>query len=199
MGYLVNLFNSSIIIIIFIIIFNISIIEEYKLYIYYGLALLMSIYGHIRAERICMDEVEILVPQWKEEENAKVKIAHLSDLHLCPIYGKKLVEKIVNKLNKVKDISFIVITGDIVDGDMFDNKITLDILSPFKKSLYDIYYVSGNHEEFTDKNRLFLLLEKVGIFHLDNKFKILEKYKLNLIGIDYDKNYKKIKIVYLYQ
>ena len=43
----------------------------------------------------------------------------------------------------------------IIDGDMFDNKITLDILSPFKDSKYDIYYVSGNHEEFTDKNRLF--------------------------------------------
>ena len=193
MGYLVNLFNSSIIIIIFGIIFNISLFEEYKLYIYYGLALLMSIYGHIRAERICLDEVEILVPQWKEEENAKVKIAHLSDLHLCPIYGKKLVEKIVNKLNSIKDISFIVLTGDVVDGDMFDNKITSDILSPFKNSKYKIYYVSGNHEEFTDKNRLFLLLQEAGIIHLNNKVEIFEKYKLNLIGIDYDKNYKKVK------
>ena len=99
-----------------------------------------------------------------------------------------LWEKISNE-----DIDFIVITGDIIDGDMFDNKITLDILSPFKDSKYDIYYVSGNHEEFTDKNRLFSFLEKVGIIHLDNKIKILEKYKINLIGIDYDKNYKKIK------
>lgn len=194
MGYLVNLFNSSIIIIILEKLFNINFLQDFKASFYYGIGLLLSIYGHIRAENIWFDKVEIKVPQWKEEKtNTKVKIAHLSDLHLCPIYGKKLVKKIVDKLNKVEDIDFIVITGDIIDGDMFDNKITLDILSPFKDSKYDIYYVSGNHEEFTDKNRLFYFLEKVGIIHLDNKIKILEKYKLNLIGIDYDKNYKKIK------
>ena len=193
MGYLVNLFNSSIIIIIFEKIFNIYLLEEYKLSFYYGIGLLMSIYGHIRAERICFDKVEINVPQWKGEDNIKVKIAHLSDLHLCPIYGKNLVEKIVHKLNNIKDLSFIVLTGDIVDGDMFDNKITADILAPFKNSKYKIYYVSGNHEEFTDKNRLFFLLQEVGIIHLNNKVEIFEKYKLNLIGIDYDKNYKKVK------
>ena len=193
MGYLVNLFNSSMIIIIFEKIFKIYLLEEYKLSFYYGIGLLMSIYGHIRAERICFDKVEINVPQWKGEDNTKVKIAHLSDLHLCPIYGKKLVEKIVYKLNSIKDLSFIVLTGDIVDGDMFDNKITSDILAPFKNSKYKIYYVSGNHEEFTDKNRLFFLLKEVGIIHLNNKVEIFEKYKLNLIGIDYDKNYKKVK------
>ena len=193
MGYLVNLFNTSIIIILLEKIFKIYFLEDLRLYFYYGFSLLMSIYGHIRAEKICFDNVEIKVPQWKEEKNIKVKIAHLSDLHLCPIYGKKLVEKIVNKLNNIKDLDFVVITGDIVDGDIFDNKITLDILMPFKNSIYDIYYVSGNHEEFTDKNRLFSFLKKVGIIHLNNKFVIFEKYKLNLIGIDYDKNYIKIK------
>ena len=193
MGYLVNLFNSSIIIILFEKLFKINFLLNLRLYFYYGFGLLMSIYGHIRAENICFDDIEIKVPQWKEEKNIKVKIAHLSDLHLCPIYGKKLVEKIVNKLNNIKDLNFVVITGDIVDGDIFDNKITLDILSPFKNSLYDIYYVSGNHEEFTDKNRLFSLLKKVGIIHLNNKYEIFEKYKLNLIGIDYDKNYSMIR------
>ena len=193
MGYLVNLFNSSIIIILLEKLFKINFLENLRLYFYYGFGLLMSIYGHIRAENICFDDIEIKVPQWKEEKNIKVKIAHLSDLHLCPIYGKKLVEKIVNKINNIKDLNFVVITGDIVDGDIFDNKITLDILSPFKNSLYDIYYVSGNHEEFTDKNRLFSLLKKVGIIHLNNKYEIFEKYKLNLIGIDYDKNYSMIR------
>ena len=193
MGYLVNLFNSSIIIILLEKLFKINFFENLRLYFYYGFGLLMSIYGHVRAENICFDDIEIKVPQWKEEKNIKVKIAHLSDLHLCPIYGKKLVEKIVNKLNSIKDLNFVVITGDIVDGDIFENKITLDILSPFKNSLYDIYYVSGNHEEFTDKNRLFSLLKKVGIIHLNNKYEIFEKYKLNLIGIDYDKNYSMIR------
>ena len=121
----------------------------------------MSIYGHIRAERICFDKVDIKVQNWRNEEdgnNIMVKIAHLSDLHLCPIYGRKLVEKTIDKINNEKDISFVVLTGDIVDGDMFDNMITLDILEPFKKCKYKIYYVSGNHEEFTDKNRLFFFI-----------------------------------------
>ena len=155
---------------------------------------LISIIGHIRAEIIHFDKYEIKVKQWQNEENnIKVKLAHLSDLHLCPIYGKKLVEKIVKKLNNEKGISFVVLTGDIVDGDIFDNKITLSILEPFKNLKYKIYYVSGNHEEFTDKTRLYYLLEKVGIIILDDKTEVLDKFKINLIGIGYDKNYTKIK------
>ena len=194
MGFLVNLFNSSIIMIILQKIFNINLENNYKFFLYYGIAILISIIGHIRAEIIHFDKYEIKVKQWqKYEEDIKVKIAHLSDLHLCPIYGRKLVEKVVNKLNKEKGISFVVLTGDIVDGDMFDNRIDLSILEPFKNLKYKVYYVSGNHEEFTDKSRLFYLLEKVGIIHLDNKVEILSKFKMNLIGIGYDKNYKKIK------
>ena len=194
MGFLVNLFNSSIIMIILQKIFNINLENNYKFFLYYGIAILISIIGHIRAEIIHFDKYEIKVKQWqKYEEDIKVKIAHLSDLHLCPIYGRKLVEKVVNKLNKEKGISFVVLTGDIVDGDMFDNRIDLSILEPFKNLKYKVYYVSGNHEEFTDKSRLYYLLEKVGIIHLDNKVEILSKFKMNLIGIGYDKNYKKIK------
>ena len=194
MGYLVNLFNSSIIIIIIQKIFNIYLGHNLKVFLYYVIAILISIYGHIRAELIYFDKYEIKVEHWKnEKEGLKVKIAHLSDLHLCPIYGRKLVEKIITKLNNEIGISFIVLTGDIVDGDIFDNKINLSILEPFKKSRYKIYYVTGNHEEFTDKIRLFYLLEKVGITLLDNKIETLSKYKINLIGIGYDKNYKKVK------
>ena len=194
MGLLVNLFNSSIIMIILQKIINVNLENNFKCFLYYGIGILISIIGHIRAEIVHFDKYEIKVKQWqKYEEDIKVKIAHLSDLHLCPIYGKKLVEKIVNKLNKEKGISFVVLTGDIVDGDIFDNKIDLSILEPFKNLKYKVYYVSGNHEEFTDKPRLFYLLEKVGIIHLDNKVEIFSQYKMNLIGIGYDKNYRKIK------
>ena len=194
MGYLVNLFNSSIFLIFFQKIFKIYFGNSIKIILFYGIAFLISIIGHIRAEIINFDKYEIKVKIWKNDKNdLKVKIAHLSDLHLCPIYGKKLVEKIIEKLNNEKDISFVVLTGDIVDGDIFDNKITLSILEPFKNSKFKIYYVSGNHEEFTDKARLYYLLEKVGIIILNNKTEVLDKFRINLIGIGYDKNYKKIK------
>ena len=66
MGYLVNLFNSSIIIITLEKLFNINFLEEFKASFYYVIGLLISIYGHIRAENICFDKVEIKVPQWKK-------------------------------------------------------------------------------------------------------------------------------------
>ena len=99
MGYLVNLFNSSIIITFIQKLLRKSLEHNLKLFLFYGIAALISIIGHIRAEIINFDKYEIKVNQWKNEENKlKVKIAHLSDLHLCPIYGKNLVKKIVNKL-----------------------------------------------------------------------------------------------------
>ena len=192
MGYLVNLFNISLIILILQKFFNITIDATIKSLLYYGLALLLSIYGHIRAETIYFDRHNIKVEKWNKD-NIKVKIAHLSDLHLCPIYGRNLVEKIVKKINSENDISFVVLTGDIVDGDIFDNKINLSTLEPFKLCKYKIYYVSGNHESFTDKNVLFELLKNVGIVILDNKVEILKEYKINLIGVGYDKNYKKVR------
>jgi len=193
-GYLFNLFNSSIILIIIQKIFRIYLENNIKFYLFYGIGALISIYGHIRAEIVYFDKHVIKVENWKnEKEDIKVKIAHVSDVHLCPINGRKFVEKLVNKLNNEEDISFVVITGDIVDGDMFDIRINSSVLEPFRKSIHKIYYVSGNHEEFTDKNRLFSLLENVGIIHLKNKVEVLSQYKLNLIGIDYDKNYPKVK------
>ena len=73
MGYLVNLFNTSIIIILLEKIFKTYFLEDLRLYFYYGFSLLMSIYGHIRAEKICFDNVEIKVPQWKEEKTNERK------------------------------------------------------------------------------------------------------------------------------
>ena len=96
MGHLLNLFNSSIIMIIIQKIFNIHLVHKKKIFLYYIIAFLISIYGLIRAELIYFDKNEIKVEHWKnEKEGLKVKIAHLSDLHLCPIYGRKLVEKII--------------------------------------------------------------------------------------------------------
>ena len=66
MGYLMNLFNSSVIILLLEKIFKMNLSEDFNFYFYYGFGLLMSIYGHIRAERICFDNIEIKVPQWKE-------------------------------------------------------------------------------------------------------------------------------------
>ena len=51
MGFLVNLFNSSILLIILEKLIKL----EHKTLFYYGFGILMNIYGHIRAERICFD------------------------------------------------------------------------------------------------------------------------------------------------
>ena len=48
--------------------FNINCLQDFKASFYYGIGLLLSIYGHIRAENIWFDKVEIKVPQWKEEK-----------------------------------------------------------------------------------------------------------------------------------
>ena len=125
------------------------------------------------------DKIKIKCPQLK----GNINIIHLTDLHLGGAYGKESVNRYVKMIiNLNEKIDFVVITGDLVDGNI---KVTKEMLEPFYLIKCPIYYVTGNHEELTWKDEFFDLIENnSNLIHLPNNL-ITFKNRINLIGIDY--------------
>lgn len=121
-----------------------------------------------------------------EKLKGNLTIVHLTDLHLGGAYGRESVELYVNMILNLKtNIDFVVITGDLVDGNI---QVTKDFLEPFSLIKCPIYYITGNHEELTWKKEFIEMIEKeTNLIHLPNNLVVFDK-RINIIGIDYKKN-----------
>ncbi|WP_252217447.1 metallophosphoesterase [Clostridium sp. VAP41] len=92
-------------------------------------------------------------------------IVHISDLH-----NKMFGENQVKILNKVKSISpdVIVITGDLIDRRKYNLDTAMMFVSGATK-IAPVYYVSGNHEAWSEK--FSMIKEKlidIGVHIVDN-------------------------------
>ena len=133
------------------------------------------------------DKIKIKCSKLKGNLN----IVHLTDLHLGGAYGRESVEKYVKMILNLKEhIDFVVITGDLVDGNI---KVTKEMLEPFYFIKCPIYYVTGNHEELTWKDEFLNMIEhNSNLIHLPNNLVTIGK-RVNLIGIDYKHNLNLIR------
>ena len=148
-------------------------------------SLLSVLFGLINERLLYADKHKIKIKGMKKE----IKLIHLSDLHLGAAYGKKDVEKLVNLILKEKG-DLIVITGDIIDGNMLLDKKDLE---PFSKLKIPIYYVTGNHEFYGDYNQAMNIIDNLDyIKHLKNE-NIIFNDCINIIGKDYDFNIENAK------
>ena len=183
-AYYINLFFSSLI--YYIVNFlGIKLNKYTNLFLFIGIGTLITSIGMINENRLLYEKVQIKCNNLK----GSIKIAHLSDLHLGAIYGKKFVQKIVDYIKEENKIDFIVITGDLEDGNI---KMTSEMLEPFSQLNIPKYYVTGNHESFCSLNEVFKTINNSSITHLYNENIIFDN-KINIIGIDYDSNYDLIK------
>ncbi len=112
-----------------------------------------------------------------------VRLVHLSDVHLGPIYGKEHVGKIVSEVSKLNP-DVVVITGDLFDGSVpADGKV----LEPFGGLTADVLFVQGNHDQmFVGEEELMAAFKDTKIIWVrDQQF--AHKSGLNFIGFDYSR------------
>ena len=138
----------------------------------------------------------ITIKKQKIKVGFKAKIIVISDLHLGIFVKKSFLNRVVNKINKIKNVDFIVIPGDFVYD--LENNFE-EIFDFFKKIKVPIFAVLGNHDfivnNFEFKKDLVKALKNNNVILLDEK-KI--KYKnINILGLNdysFDKkiNYEKI-------
>lgn len=157
--------------------------------IFFGLAVVVSIYGIFNAKNIRVSEISVKLPNiseyWKEK-----KVLWVSDIHLGPIGDEIFAKKLVNKINNLKP-SAIFIGGDLFDGETPGLE---KLSSPFAgiSAPDGVYFITGNHEEFFDgPDRYLDIMKDTDIKILDNKMVNLKG--LQIIGVDYKDSENKDK------
>lgn len=110
-------------------------------------------------------------------------IAHISDLHNAR-FGRKQ-QKLLQKIHDINP-DIIVITGDLIDSNRTDIDTAME-LAEGAVSLAPVYYVTGNHEAFSENYPVLReRLKEKGVFVLEDESVLVEKSGavIRLIGLN---------------
>jgi hypothetical protein len=138
---------------------------------FFGGAMVTSVCGLVNASWLRVTRVTIklenLPANWRGGT-----LALAADLHLGNVRGAGFARRVVAKLQQLQPDA-VLISGDLFDG----SKADLDaLLKPWKGLSVPagVHFVTGNHEEFTDRAQYLDAVDRAGIRVLNN-----EKVELN--------------------
>ena len=106
-------------------------------------------------------------------------------MHTGPVLKKDWVEKIVEKVNRIKP-DIVVITGDSMDSHL---RSGIDNLLPLKNIESPVYMIMGNHEYFYNASEWIKAFQEMGIKVLKNEHVIIDN-NIALGGADWGYGYK---------
>lgn len=150
------------------------------------LSVLVGLYGIAHAMQIKIKEITVPLPHVPEAWKTR-KLVWVSDVHLGQIHSAAFARKVVHAVNKLSpDIVFI--GGDLFDGTKAPDSDML--IASFKdlKPVLGIYFIAGNHEEFSDMSQFRKAVQNAGMHILENT--LTEIDGMQLIGADYKTNVK---------
>ena len=145
---------------------------------FFGIALLLSLYGLVNANWLRITRVTVPLPNlpvgWRGRS-----VALVTDLHLGNVRGTGCSRRMVASLRSLQPDA-VFISGDLFDGTKAD---LAALVAPWKElSVREgIYFVTGNHEEFTDRAKFINAVKSAGIRVLHNEK--VEVRGLQIIGV----------------
>ena len=145
-----------------------------------GMALVASLYGFINSGEIRITRMGLHLPHLPDPWKGKTAV-WVSDTHLGHVRNHGFAQQIATMIQDLRpDILFI--GGDLYDGTAID----LDrAIEPFSRisAPYGTYFITGNHEEFTDNTLYLQAVRRAGMRVLYNEMVDLDG--LQIIGVDY--------------
>lgn len=132
----------------------------------FGLALFASVCGLVNAAWIRVTRVTLNLPNLPEAWRGR-SAALVTDLHLGNVRGRRFTRRVVARLQRLQPDA-VFISGDMFDG----TKADLDwLVAPWSKLSLPrgMYFVTGNHEEFTSRNKFVDVIARTGIRVLNNE------------------------------
>jgi uncharacterized protein len=144
----------------------------------FGLGILAGIYGLINARWVRVKRIAVKLPNMPSNWRGRVA-ALVSDVHLGHVNGFAFMRRIVARLARLRpDIVFI--TGDLYDGTKVHPE---DLVEPWKdfSARFGAYFVTGNHEEFSDSTRYLDAIKRSGIGVLENEKVVING--LQIVGV----------------
>jgi uncharacterized protein len=148
--------------------------------VFFAFALLASLYGLVNAAWTRVKRVTVKLPNLPESWRGRVA-ALVSDIHLGHVRGSRFVHRIVAMLARLRpDIVFI--GGDMYDG----TAVRVDELAaPWAKLAppWGAYFVTGNHEEFSDHTKYLDAVKHSGVRVLNNEKVTVDG--LQIVGVHF--------------
>jgi predicted MPP superfamily phosphohydrolase len=144
----------------------------------FALGAMATLYGILNARWVRVRRIRITLPNLPESWRGRVA-ALVSDVHLGHVNGASFLRRIVANLQRLQpDIVFL--TGDLYDGTMIN---TATAASPWKNLAPTLgaYFVTGNHEEFSDPSRYLEAVRNSGLRVLQNEKVVIDG--LQLVGV----------------
>jgi predicted MPP superfamily phosphohydrolase len=150
------------------------------LVVFLGFALLVSFYGIANAAWTRVRRVKVKLPNLPQPWRGRVA-ALVSDVHLGHVRGHRFLRRIVAMLTRLRpDIVFI--GGDLYDG---TEARVHELAAPWAKLAVPLgaYFVTGNHEEFSDHTQYVDAVRQSGVRVLNNEKVTVDG--LQIVGVDH--------------
>jgi uncharacterized protein len=143
-------------------------------------AVLVSFYGIANAWWVRVKRISVKLPglpvTWRGRTAALV-----TDVHLGHVRGRGFMARVIDRIRRHNpDIVFI--SGDLFDGGRADAGEMTSPWRDFSPAL-GTYFVTGNHEGFSNQAAFLDAVKKAGIRALENE--LLEVDGLQVVGVNY--------------
>ncbi len=126
----------------------------------------------------------VVEKQTSIETGFKSKIVLISDPHIGAYNSTRFLERVIEKVNNIDDVDFVVIAGDITYYPIGD---LTTLLSPLKNLKKPTYAVLGNHDSQAPgpyiEKELKEALEKNNVIFLKNEDLYLEDLNIHVVGL----------------
>jgi uncharacterized protein len=146
----------------------------------YGAAGLAGIAGLVNARLIRVKRVAVKLPNLPSSWRGRIA-ALVSDVHLGHVNGARFMRRVVEKVRGAEpDVVFI--TGDLYDGTHVD---PVSLAAPWKEfqPKFGSYFVTGNHEEFSDPSKYLDGVKRADVRVLNNEKIVIDG--LQVVGVHF--------------
>ena len=151
----------------------------------FSLAALAGLYGLVNARLVRVSQIIVKLPNLPRSWRGRTA-ALVSDLHLGHVNGTAFSRRIVATIERLR-LDVVFIAGDLFDGTKVN---AAEVVNPLKQlsAKYGAYFVTGNHEEFSDPTKYIDAIKGAGVGVLDNQKVVIDG--LQLVGVNHSDSAK---------
>lgn len=142
-------------------------------------SLVATLLGLFNARRLpAILKIDVFIPQLPAELNG-FTIAQITDLHVGPTIKKDFVKKVVTATNAI-NADVIVLTGDLIDGDVPSLREHTNELAALKAP-HGVFAVTGNHEYYSGVTQWVAEYQRLGMRVLQNEHALIHHKAATLV------------------
>lgn len=156
-----------------------STIKQNSVWAVLGLSLIATLIGLFNARRTpAIVSVKVHVADLPPSLEG-LTIAQITDLHVGPTIKKGFVKKVVDATNALH-ADIIVLTGDLIDGDVAGLQEHTNELAALKAP-HGVFAVTGNHEYYSGADQWIAEYRRLGMRVLQNEHEVIKQGDATLV------------------